>query len=147
MGACHRQEPVSSALYTSGLLVALFLRSREVVPTGFEPVISTLRGWRGNRLLHGTVSGDGRIRTDNILLAKQALYRWSYIPMRVGHPWAQEALSGPPYMNPEDGLIIRESEASHPTPSDVRSAGLVGSLSRVVIPDLLGTTGSIVKAF
>ena len=51
--------------------------------TGVEPVTSSLSGTRSNQLSYKPrgVGGGSRIRTGDILLAKQALYQLSHTPM------------------------------------------------------------------
>ena len=60
--------------------------------TGVEPVTSSLSGTRSNQLSYKPrgVGGGSRIRTGDILLAKQALYQLSYIPV-----WRREGDSDP----------------------------------------------------
>ena len=54
--------------------------------TGVEPVTSSLSGTRSNQLSYkpNVIGGGSRIRTGDMLLAKQPLYQLSYTP--VGAP-------------------------------------------------------------
>ena len=57
--------------------------------TGVEPVTSSLSGTRSNQLSYKPVAfagGGSRIRTGDILLAKQALYQLSHAPTSSGRP-------------------------------------------------------------
>ena len=52
--------------------------------TGLEPVTPRLSSACSNQLSYrpfGKIGGGNRIRTDDILLAKQALYQLSYTPV------------------------------------------------------------------
>ena len=62
MAGAERLEHSPTVLETVALPVELY--PRMVMPWGLEPTISSLRGWRPNRLDEGTEYGDaGRIRT------------------------------------------------------------------------------------
>ena len=52
--------------------------------TGIEPVTSSLSGTRSNQLSYkpNLIGGGSRIRTGDMLLAKQPLYQLSYTPVR-----------------------------------------------------------------
>ena len=52
--------------------------------TGIEPVTSSLSGTRSNQLSYkpNLIGGGSRIRTGDMLLAKQPLYQLSYTPTR-----------------------------------------------------------------
>ena len=56
--------------------------------TGIEPVTSSLSGTRSNQLSYkpNLIGGGSRIRTGDMLLAKQPLYQLSYTPERYGGP-------------------------------------------------------------
>ena len=59
------------------------LLNRSVVGTsGFEPPTSRLSGVRSNQLSYEPIpGGDERVRTDGLLLARQALSQLSYTPV------------------------------------------------------------------
>ena len=60
--------------------------------TGVEPVTSSLSGTRSNQLSYKPrgVGGGSRIRTGDILLAKQALYQLSHAPRGGTRPALSE---------------------------------------------------------
>ena len=53
--------------------------------TGLEPVTPRLSSACSNQLSYRPVGGGNRNRTDDILLAKQALYQLSYTPKTTYH--------------------------------------------------------------
>ena len=60
-------------------------KARMVVADGLEPSTPALSRRCSNQLSYATIrvsGGAGRSRTDDILLAKQALYQLSYGPLR-----------------------------------------------------------------
>ena len=58
--------------------------------TGIEPVTSSLSGTRSNQLSYkpNLIGGGSRIRTGDMLLAKQPLYQLSYTPRDILKWWA-----------------------------------------------------------
>ena len=51
-----------------------------VGPSGLEPPTLRLSVVRSSQLSYGPVGGDSRVRTGDLLLARQALSQLSYIP-------------------------------------------------------------------
>ena len=74
-------QVLSQLSYTPILLVCLVLL---VGSSGFEPPTSRLSGARSNQLSYEpSYGGDERVRTDGLLLARQALSQLSYTPMQA----------------------------------------------------------------
>ena len=63
--------------------LGVFYFTRRLVGTsGFEPPTSRLSGVRSNQLSYEPIpGGDERVRTDGLLLARQALSQLSYTPV------------------------------------------------------------------
>ena len=72
---------IRRALAVSPAVLAAFL-GRLVGSSGFEPPTSRLSGVRSNQLSYEPIlGGDERVRTDDLLLARQALSQLSYTPV------------------------------------------------------------------
>ena len=93
--------------------------------TGVEPVTSSLSGTRSNQLSYKPVAfagGGSRIRTGDILLAKQALYQLSHAPTSSGRP-PQGRRGGGTLERSARGLQHRPPEGPSPQKGGDPTAG------------------------
>ena len=87
------RKPRFSRVRKRGKTLPIAFKSHKMVGVlGFEPRTSSLSGTRSNQLSYKSrgVGGGSRIRTGDILLAKQALYQLSHAPRGGTRPALSE---------------------------------------------------------